>query len=437
MSQEDVLVARLAVDLGMLTEEQAESALQKCARPLAEHLLATRQLKVEDFVALEQARDERLGSKDPASAGVPGAAEVAEPSGADGCPVSYRPGITLRQLLSQAAAARANDFHLHSGARIKVRLDGRLEDVSAEPIAREEAERLIEGLLDANTRAALSASSQADFVYAAPDVGRFRANVYRQQRGLDAVFRPIADHPPSLSELGLPESLGRFTRYHQGLILLTGPAGCGKSSTMAALVDRINETRRDHVITIEDPIEFVYLSKRCTVNQRQVGQHTDTFARALRAALREDPDVIVIGELRDFETVQLALTAAETGHLVLATLHTNNAVRTIHRILGVFPAEQQPQIRMMLSESLIAVVSQRLLGRVDGQGRVPAVEILINTAAIGHLIRDEKTFQIPSIMQTATTQGMALLDTALADLVAAGVVSKEEARGHAEDPSKF
>ena len=206
---------------------------------------------------------------------------------------------------------------------------------------------------------------------------------------------------------------------------------------MAALVDLINETRRDHVITIEDPIEFVHRSKSCTVNQRQVGDHTETFGRALRAALREDPDVIVVGELRDLETVSLALTAAETGHLVLGTLHTNNAVRTIHRLLGVFPAEQQPQIRMMVSESLIAVVSQRLLRRADDGGRVPAIEILINNNAVGNLIRDEKTYQIPSLMQTQVTQGMMLLDTALAELVGAGVVSSQEARGHAEEPDKF
>ena len=474
--QSDVVVAQTVVGLGILTEDQARAALSESfrdniERPLSEYLLAKQLLTPEQFWQLEKTLDEALEKSSrskprievetaPPSAVAPQQPAVApeqpavapqqpavapeqpaaEPSAAQhvsGSTVWYQPGIALEELLRQAALARANDFHLHSGARLKVRLDGRLEDISEEPIDASEAGRLLNGLLDEATRAALGESSQVDFVYSAPGVGRFRANVYRQQRGLDAVFRPISERPPTLAGLGLPETLEQFTKYHQGLVLLTGPAGCGKSSTMAALVDLINETRRQHIITVEDPIEHLHESKRCTVNQRQVGRHTENFARALRAALREDPDVIVVGELRDLETVSLALTAAETGHLVLGTLHTNNAVRTINRILGVFPSEQQPQIRMMVSESLIAVISQRLLARADRAGRVAAVEVLINNNAIGNLIRDEKTFQIPSLMQTATTQGMVLLDNALAHLVEAGMVNKEEARGHAEEPSRF
>jgi twitching motility protein PilT len=276
-----------------------------------------------------------------------------------------------------------------------------------------------------------------DFAYTLPGVGRFRSNAYRQQRGIDATFRAIPSRPPSLEELGLPTSLARFANFHQGMVLLTGPAGCGKSSTLAALLNIINEERRDHIITIEDPIEYVHSSKRCVVNQRQVGPHTGSFARALRAALREDPDIIAIGELRDLETISLALTAAETGHLVLATLHTNNALRTVNRILGVFPPSQQEQIRTMVAESLRAVVSQRLAIRADVKGRVPALEILVANRAVGNLIRENKTFQIRSVLQTGASLGMCLLDSSLSELVRTGIIRREEALRHAEDPQKI
>jgi twitching motility protein PilT len=247
------------------------------------------------------------------------------------------------------------------------------------------------------------------------------------------VLRFISATPPTLDELGLPSRLAKFTTYHQGMVLVTGPSGCGKSSTMAALVNLINEERREHILTIEDPIEYVHPSKRCLVNQRSAGNHTESFARALRAALREDPDVIAIGELRDLETVSLALSAAETGHFVLATLHTDNAIRTVNRLVGTFPADQQDQVRTMLSESLRAVISQRLLPRADGQGRVPALETVVVTRAVATLSRENKTFQIHSILQTGATQGMALLDNSIRELVAQGVVSADEAARHMGD----
>jgi twitching motility protein PilT len=280
-------------------------------------------------------------------------------------------------------------------------------------------------------------SGQVDFAYTLAGKGRFRSNAYRQQRGIDAVFRVIPPRPPSLTELGLPTSLARLSNYHQGMVLLTGPAGCGKSSTLAALVNIINEERRDHIITIEDPIEYIHPSKQCVVNQRQVGPHTGSFARALRGALREDPDVIAIGELRDLETISLALTAAETGHLVLATLHTNNSIRTVNRILGVFPPNQQDQIRTMVSESLRAIVSQRLIPRADGHGRVPALEILMANKAVGNLIRENKTFQIKSVLQTGASHGMCLLDASLAELVKTRVITREEAQRNADEPQRF
>ncbi len=276
-----------------------------------------------------------------------------------------------------------------------------------------------------------------DFAYTLPGKGRFRSNAYRQQRGTDAVFRVIPPRPPTLAELGLPESLGRLANFHQGMVLLTGPAGCGKSSTLAALLNIINEDRHDHIITIEDPIEYIHPSKKCVVNQRQVGPHTGSFARALRGALREDPDIIAIGELRDLETISLALTAAETGHLVLATLHTNNSIRTVNRILGVFPPNQQDQIRTMVSESLRAVISQRLIPRADGNGRVAALEILMANKAVGNLIRENKTFQIKSVLQTGASHGMCQLDASLAELVKSGTITREEAARNADDPQRF
>ena len=394
------LFGQLLVGLEILTPDQLTGALcrrhdQQIQWPLGEYLVAEGLVSIEDLQRVERAAARHVERQAGAEVGSPGgqaplpeqptATEPAAQQTATAPAISYRPGVTLEELLRQAAAIGANDLHLHSGANLKVRLDGLLHDASAHPIPAELAGQLIDDLLDEAQRAELAEFHQIDFLHSIPGVGRFRANAYRQHRGLDAVFRPIPPEPPTLTDLGLPDSLNQVTRYHQGLVLLTGPAGCGKSSTMAALVDLINETRRDHIIVIEDPIEYVHRSKGCIVNQRQVGRHTETFSRALRAALREDPDVIAIGELRDLETVSLALTAAETGHLVLGTLHTNSAVRTIHRVLGVYPPDQQEQVRLMISEALVAIVSQRLLQRTDGNGRVPALEVLFNSNAIGNI----------------------------------------------------
>ena len=247
------------------------------------------------------------------------------------------------------------------------------------------------------------------------------------------VFRSISAQPPTLEELGLPAELARYTNYHQGMVLVTGPAGCGKSTTLAAMVNLINQEREEHILTVEDPIEVVHSSQRCIVNQRHAGKHSESFPRALRGALREDPDVIVIGELRDLETISLAMTAAETGHFVLASLHTNNAVRTINRMIGAFPSAEQGQVRTMLSESLRAVISQRLVPRIDGEGRVAALEVLVINKAIGNLIREEKTVQIRSSIQTGKAHGMYLLEQSLNELVAAGTISREAALELAEE----
>jgi len=358
-------------------------------------------------------------------------------------PASTRPDFNLDapraldRLLKYALTVGASDLHLHSGAPLKIRVNGRMSDLNEERTDARTADRLVEEILTAEQARVLRENGQIDFAYTLAGHGRFRSNAYRQQRGTDAVFRVIPPKPPTLEELGLPASLAKLANYHQGLVLLTGPAGCGKSSTLAALLNIVNESRPDHIITIEDPIEYLHPSKQCVVNQRQVGPHTGSFARALRAALREDPDVIAIGELRDLETISLALTAAETGHLVLATLHTNNAIRTVNRILGVFPPNQQDQIRTMVSESLRAVVSQRLVVRADGHGRVPALEILMANKAVGNLIRENKTFQIKSVLQTGASHGMCMLDASLADMVKNRVITREEAMRNAEDPQKF
>jgi len=363
---------------------------------------------------------------------VAGIDAVAEPAGL----LDYGPGLGLEELLRRASELGASDLHVHSGAPLKVRVHGELRDASP-PIESDAARELVYGILTAAQRQVLEEQLQLDFAFAIPGTGRFRANSYFQHRGLDGVFRIIPFEPPTLASLGLPESLQPLSEYHQGMVLFTGPAGCGKSSTMAAMVRLINESRPEHVLTIEDPIEYVHVPQRAVVNQREVGPHTGSFARALRAALREDPDVIVIGELRDLETVQLALTAAETGHLVLGTLHTASTVPTINRLVGVFPPDQQAQIRTMVSESLRAIVSQRLVPRRDGAGRVAALEILMNTKAVGNLIRDNRTFQINSVLQTGGTLGMCQLDASLANLVKDGVIAKDVARREAIDPKRF
>jgi twitching motility protein PilT len=339
----------------------------------------------------------------------------------------------LVALLRQGVERGASDVHVHAGCPLRLRLHGRFETLGEEPIAPDAAERLLRAAFTPAQAKLFDERGELDFAWTVPGLGRFRVNVYRQLRGVDGVFRTIPARVPTLEDLALPTGLAKFTNYHQGLVLVTGPANCGKSSTLAALVDLINEERSEHILTVEDPIEVLHPRKRCVVNQRTVGAHTGSFARALRAALREDPDVIVIGELRDLETISLALTAAETGHLVFATLHTSGAIRTLNRIVGAFPADQQDQVRNMVSESLRAVISQRLVPAADGQRRVPALELLVNTKAVANMIRENKAFQLQSVMQLGATQGMCLLDDSLAKLVKEKVVTREEALRHCED----
>jgi len=351
--------------------------------------------------------------------------------------LNYGPDVSIQNLLQQAIERNASDLHVHSGAVLRIRVGGKFRDATTAVLSSQECERLITDMLNEVHLKQLQEKFQVDFAYEIPGVGRFRANIYKQQRGYDAVFRTIKPKPPTLEDLGLPKEFEKYTEFHQGLMLFTGPAGCGKSSTMAAMADLINKRRSDHILTIEDPIEYVHESDSCNVTQREVGAQTASFPIALRAALREDPDVIVIGELRDLETISLAITAAETGHLVMATLHTSNAIRTINRLLGVFPPDQICQIRRMLSESLKVVISQRLVERADNQGQVAALEVMVNNNAVANLIRENRTFQIKSILQTGRAQGQRLLDASLTQLMKDKVITKKEAIKHAEEPENF
>jgi twitching motility protein PilT len=335
--------------------------------------------------------------------------------------------------LALGLEAGASDIHLGVNAPPVWRLHGTLLPIwdEAALLTADETSALAESLLNAQQRTQLNERGDADFAYA-NGFGRFRASVVRQRLGIDLVFRIINPQLRTMDELGLPPVLKLLTRYQNGLILVTGAVGSGKSTTLAALVEQINLERRDHIITLEDPIEFIFEAKGCHITQREVHTHTRSFSAALRAALREDPDVIVVGEMRDLETISLAITAAETGHLVLGTLHTGNASRTLDRLLDVFPIDQQEQIRIMVSESLRGIISQQLVPGSDGQGRLLALEILTNTPAVAHVIREAKTYLLPGIIQTGKKQGMQLMDDALRALCERGVITEEEAEARME-----
>ena len=355
----------------------------------------------------------------------------------DDAPIFYTgarpPAPQLDALLADAARKRASDIHLHPNSPLQIRVDGRLHQ-EPQPFDNQTIENLVLSALTSKERQTFDHRGQIDFAYTIANIGRFRCNVYKSNHGVNGVFRFIPSFVPTLEQLGIPAELAKITDFHQGMVLCTGPVGCGKSTTLAALVDVINQTKNEHILTIEDPIEYLHPSKKSLVNQRQVNRHTGSFGRALRGALREDPDIIVIGELRDLETISLAMTAAETGHLVLGTLHTGNAISTINRLIGAFPPEEQGQVRTMLSESLRAVISQRLLPRKDGAGRVAAIEVLRMNRAVANTIRENRTFQLRSTLQTGKNQGMMLLDNSLAELVTRGVITREDALRVAEDP---
>ena len=360
--------------------------------------------------------------QEPAPRAVPVAVAVAV--------VAETPTQTLDHVddyLRRGQQSDASDIHLPMNCLPTWRRFGNLEPIwlQAPMLTAADTERLAMGFLDDAQKKILHERGDVDFAYAT-NFGRFRASVVRHRLGIDMVFRIISTKLRTMDELGLPKTLKMLTQYQNGLILVTGSVGCGKSTTLSALVDYINVTRHDHIITLEDPIEYVIPSKNCHVTQREVHTHTRGFSHALRGALREDPDVIMVGEMRDLETIQLAITASETGHLVLATLHTGSASRTLDRVLDVFPVDQRDQIRVMVAESLRGIISQQLVPRADGKGRVLALEVLMRTEAVAACIRDGKTFMLPGVMQTGGKMGMRLMDDSLLELYNEGLITKEE-----------
>lgn len=326
----------------------------------------------------------------------------------------------------------ASDIHLGVNSQPIWRRFGNLEPIwlQASRLTSADTERLASGFLTPAQRQQLDERGDVDFAYTNAK-GRYRTSIVRHRLGIDLVFRIIYSKVRTMDEIGLPQSLKLLTQYHNGLVLVTGSVGSGKSTTLAALVEQINQDRHDHIITLEDPIEYLFSPKGCHITQREVHSHTKSFGAALRGALREDPDVIMVGEMRDLETISLAITASETGHLVLGTLHTANAARTLDRLLDVFPNDQRDQIRTMVSESLRGIISQQLVPRADGNGRALAMEILVNTPAVGNVIREAKTFMLPGIIQTGRKLGMKLMDDSLLELWQNRVISTDElmARG--------
>ncbi|RJP61693.1 MAG: type IV pilus twitching motility protein PilT [Candidatus Auribacter fodinae] len=347
--------------------------------------------------------------------------------------------LKIEELFAQAREKGASDIHIASGRAPVVRLHGELTYLNDNDDVVSNSHDMLFAMLTSEQSEFFKQSLDLDFAYTSTDNYRYRGNLFMQYRGgVNGVFRLIPDTIPELHDLGLPPAVKNFTDLHQGLVLVTGPMGSGKTTTLASMVNLINRNRADHILTIEDPIEYIHKNLRGVVNQREVRIHTKSYTAALRSALREDPDVIMVGELRDLETISLALTAAETGHLVFGTLHTTDAVGTVNRIIDVFPPGEQNKVRIMLAESLKGVLSQQLIPRSDKQGMVVAAELLINTSALANMIRDNKTFQIPSIIQSGKAKsGMCMMDDSIMDLLKNGVISPQKAYAFAQDKTQF
>ncbi len=345
--------------------------------------------------------------------------------------------MDISELLAFSVKNKASDLHLSAGMPPLIRVHGDVRRINLPAMDHKEVHAMVYDIMNDGQRKFYEENLECDFSFSIPGLARFRVNAYNQDRGAAAVLRTIPSKVLSLEQLGAPKSFGDLALKPRGLVLVTGPTGSGKSTTLAAMVNHINETEYAHILTVEDPIEFVHESKKSLINQREVGPHTHSFTNALRSALREDPDVILVGELRDLETIRLALSAAETGHLVFGTLHTSSAAKTIDRIVDVFPGDEKEMVRAMLSESLQAVISQSLLKTKDGSGRVAAHEIMIGTPAIRNLIREAKVAQMYSAIQTGSNLGMQTLDGNLADLVKRNIISPAAARSAAKTPENF
>jgi twitching motility protein PilT len=345
--------------------------------------------------------------------------------------------MDITELLAFVVKNKASDLHLSSGLPPMIRVHGDIRRINLPAMEHKDVHGMIYDIMNDGQRKFYEENLECDFSFAVPGLARFRVNAYVQNRGAAAVLRTIPSKVLSLEQLNAPKSFKDIANQPRGIVLVTGPTGSGKSTTLAAMVDDVNENEYGHILTVEDPIEFVHESKKCLINQREVGPHTKSFSNALRSALREDPDVILVGEMRDLETIRLALSGAETGHLVFGTLHTSSAAKTIDRIVDVFPAAEKEMVRSMLSESLRAVISQTLLKTKDGSGRVAAHEIMIGTPAIRNLIRENKIAQMYSAIQTGQQFGMQTLDQNLQDLVKRGIVSPAEARNKAANKDNF
>lgn len=344
--------------------------------------------------------------------------------------------MDITELLAFSAKQGASDLHLSAGLPPMIRVDGDVRRINLPALDHKQVHELVYDIMNDRQRKDFEEFLETDFSFEVPGVARFRVNAFNQNRGAGAVFRTIPSKVLSMEDLGMGEVFRRITDVPRGLVLVTGPTGSGKSTTLAAMIDYLNNNKHHHILTIEDPIEFVHQSKKCLINQREVHRDTQSFSTALRSALREDPDVILVGEMRDLETIRLALTAAETGHLVFGTLHTTSAAKTIDRVVDVFPAEEKSMVRSMLSESLHAVVSQTLLKKIGG-GRVAAHEIMLGTPAIRNLIREDKVAQMYSSIQTGGALGMQTLDMCLKDLLGRGLINRESAKEKAKIPDNF
>ncbi|MCR4316094.1 MAG: PilT/PilU family type 4a pilus ATPase [Planctomycetes bacterium] len=415
--QPDKKLGDIAVELGFITEDHKKAILKAQRQFLAQKAKeASARIKDEfddDFDVAEESAPKQ--AKPDTSVVTSGNIEGAI------SPI-------LISWLKSAVKTNASDLHLQCSLPPYFRIGGKVTLTKSDPLTPDALLPILESAMNEEQLGHFREHHDVDFAFEVLGLSRFRVNIFKERKGPAANFRVIASAPPSLTSLGLPTSLAKFTNFHQGLVLVTGPARCGKSTTLTALINLINEERRHNILTLEDPIEFVHKSKMANVIQRQVPDHTNSFASAMRAALREDPDVIMIGEMRDLEAISLAISASETGHLVLGTLHTYNAPRTIERLIGTFPPGQQTQIRAMISESLRGVISQHLIPRADNQGLVPAIEVMFNAPAIANLIRENKCFQLPGVMQTGKKLGQKLLDESLRELVSSKTVTLDAAK---------
>ena len=345
--------------------------------------------------------------------------------------------MDIKELLRITKEKDASDLHISVGSPPILRINGKLKKLNLPELNRQNVHEMIYSTISDKQKEKYESLHELDFSIELGDLTRFRTNIFKTRRGEAGAFRLIPEKIKSLSELNMPEEIAVFTKKPKGFVLVTGPTGSGKTTTLASLIDIINQERYEHIITIEDPIEFIHNHKNCVIDQREVGIHTDSFAYALRSALREDPDVILVGEMRDLETISMAVTAAETGHLVFSTLHTNSAAETVERVINVFPPHQQYQIRMQFAESLLGIIAQTLIPTIDEEGRVPAIELMIATPAIRNIIREEKIHQIPTAIQTSKKEGMISLDQSLKELLVEGKISREEAIKRAIDKKVF